>query len=194
MRSRPRRVPCTSPACASTWRCFVTAWRVTPAPALNAEIEAGPPVQSRDTRRSRVASPSAANTGAECFSAVLAPAALRRLVDMLLDVPHLLVPAAAILTEGLRALVGRNMLEAALDDGQHRAFGSLLERACHQRRRLVGVVLARLHGAGNPAPREEPLRLHAVDHDVEPEMRVCGMPDRSRHARARRERALHVDA
>src|SRR6266700_3202524 len=62
--SRPARAPRTRPTPPSTCRCFVTAWRVTPAPAVRRTIDIGPPVHSRATRPRRVSSPSAAKTGA----------------------------------------------------------------------------------------------------------------------------------
>jgi hypothetical protein len=55
------------------------AWRETEAPSVRLEIEAGPPSESRPTIRSRVGSPSAANTGA--LSASRASADRRALMD-----------------------------------------------------------------------------------------------------------------
>ncbi len=52
------------------------AWRVTPVPSLSRVIESGPSADRRPNRLSRVASPSAANTGTASvtFSAALAAA------------------------------------------------------------------------------------------------------------------------
>ena len=44
--SLPRRVERTSPAPASTRRCFVTPWRVIPEPAVSREMDRGSPPAS----------------------------------------------------------------------------------------------------------------------------------------------------
>src|SRR5260370_21660450 len=64
MLSRPRRTSETSPAEASTFRCLVTACRVTGDPAVSRVIERGPSELSLATNASLVSSPSAAKIGA----------------------------------------------------------------------------------------------------------------------------------
>src|SRR5262245_2060961 len=117
MRWRPsRRVRVrTIPAATSACRCFVTAWRVTGAPAVRSTMVDGPSEESRATSPRRVSSPSAAKTGAAPASA--APVALCRR-DMTLDVQHLLGPAAFVHPERLVASCLRQPVEPGLDDGE----------------------------------------------------------------------------
>lgn len=56
------------PACASTSRCCVTDWRVMSVPAVICAIDSAVPAHSAATIRSRVSSPSAANTSAQSRS------------------------------------------------------------------------------------------------------------------------------
>ena len=77
MFSRPSRLLRTSPACSITRRCFVTAWRVIAEPVVNRVMDKRAPSESRAASRSRVRSPSAANTVAVALSCEV-PRALRR--------------------------------------------------------------------------------------------------------------------
>src|SRR6185312_10752639 len=122
-RSRPWRKSCTRPASASTCKCLVTAWRVMVVPAVSCAIDSAPPAHSATTSRSRVASPSAANTGALADNA----AALRRersvRGDIFLDVAHLHGPATGVGAQCGVAARGRQPVEAGLGESQHDALG-----------------------------------------------------------------------
>src|SRR5262249_50259107 len=111
MRSRPRRTSRTRPACASTSRCLVTAWRVAAETAARCLIESGPSAHSRPTSASWVWSPSAAKTGAAWPS--LTARVLRR--DIPLDVLHLLLPALLVALQGLGAARERDAVESRFD-------------------------------------------------------------------------------
>src|SRR6266849_9781271 len=111
--SRPRRRPRARPAPASTCRCFVTAWRVTPTPSLSREIESGPSRPRRATKRNRLWSPRAANTGA-VFSIAAVSARLFRLDDITSDVLKLRRPAFRVHAERLGSARERDMAEAGL--------------------------------------------------------------------------------
>src|ERR1041385_3199351 len=190
------------PAWASTWRCLVTAWRVMPPPAVRRAIESGPSALSRVTRRRRVSSPSAAKTGA------ISPGPPRNRgggvrisrggsgaggADMALDGDHLLRPAVVVAPVRGRPAIRRERVEARLDNGQARPAVHLLQLEDDQRGRLPGVVDG-LDAVGVPAPREEPLRLHALDLDLERQVLVAGVGDPALDARPGCERPLDGDA
>src|SRR5437660_7972843 len=123
MRSLPRRTSETSPAVASTFRCLVTAWRVTADPAASRVIERGPSELSRATSCSRVSSPSAAKIGAvretSRRSALLS--------DISRDVLELLHPARVVHTKRFCTPCRRNAIEARLDHPELGASSDLLE-------------------------------------------------------------------
>src|SRR5262249_20354454 len=52
-------------------RCLVTAWRVTPAPSVNAAIDFALPADKRAMIDKRVWSPSAANTGTDARNSLV---------------------------------------------------------------------------------------------------------------------------
>src|SRR5438034_299710 len=115
MCSRPRRSPATKPASASTRRCLVMACRETADFTLIRAIDSGPLVDSRISSCSRVASPSAANSGAASCARRAASG------DMGGDVAELFGPAALVHAERLVLAFRRQLVEAGLDDGQQRA-------------------------------------------------------------------------
>src|SRR6266571_4702677 len=118
-RSRPWRVPRARPAPASTYRCFVTACRVTAVPVVRRAMDRGPSEPRRATSRRRVSSPRAAKTGAEP-SRVLARA-LARLANMPFDGLHLCGPTLVVHAIGLGAPRGRDPIEAGFHDREHGA-------------------------------------------------------------------------
>src|SRR5687768_13958183 len=175
-RSRPARTSRTRPAFASTCRCFVTAWRVMSVPDVSCAIDFAPLLHRKATNRSRVSSPSAANTGAGLRNPALRSGALTR-SDMFLDVLHLFVPAAAVHAEHFEAPRRRNLVEAGFYDGQQRATLRVPKLEHHQRGRLRGIVDTRLRDAWLPAPRQQALGLHTLDPDFEHQMLVARMRD-----------------
>src|SRR5262245_14461385 len=160
-RSRPWGTLRASPASARTRRCFVTACRVTSVPAVSRVIESGPSAPSRATRRRRVWSPSAAKTGSVAVNAAAVARALPPLAKESLDVLCLFCPAFRVHAESLRATRQGDAVEARLHDSQLGAPGHVGELALDERRGLARVVVLRVDGVGVPAPREEPLALHA---------------------------------
>src|SRR5437870_10450588 len=151
----------TSPAFSMTRRCLVIAWRVMAKPAVSCAIDMGPSRHSRTTRRSRVPSPSAANTGADAasFAFVLER---RRLRKVLLDERHHDRPALLVRRERLRAAFQRDAIEARFADGQHDAAGDLLEDELDQGGRLGRIVHTALDRERMPAEGEQPLRFDAI--------------------------------
>src|SRR5207253_2230174 len=104
----------TTPAFSSTCRCLVTACLVTPLPVVSATIDIGPPADNDATRKSRVSSPSAANTGAALHARAAAP--LRRGFDVAADRFHLLRPAFIVAPICVAAAGCRHRVESRLDD------------------------------------------------------------------------------
>src|SRR6266516_1925684 len=150
-RSRPRRAWRTSPTSPSAWRWRVIACRVTPVPSLRRVIDSGPPAR-RPSRRSRVASPSAANSGAALL-----------LLDILREMLDLPGPPVVVHAERFGATGGRDAIEPGLDDRQFSAAVRFLERELDQRGGLGRVVQSGIDGVGVPAIGEVPLRFNALD-------------------------------
>src|SRR5262249_46503260 len=175
MRSRPSRWLCTSPAAASAWRCLVTACRVIRVPLVSLVIERGPASPSRVTMRSRVASPSAAKTGASSSSLTARDrditsshrGGVGHLTEILVDELRLNPPALRVGIEGFGAAVERNLIEARLRDRQHRAPRSLFELEDNECRRLLRVVDVRIDRIGMPSIGEQPLWLDTVAEEIE---------------------------
>src|SRR5262245_24167619 len=149
-----------------TRRCFVIACRVMSKRSVSFAIDVGPRSPSRDTMPSLVSSPRAKNTAADFAIDPLA-ATLRRAGKMLLDEPHLRVPAAFVRREGFRTPLEGNPVEARFGHGQKHAVRLLLERELDERGRFLRVVDAGLDGVRMPAEREETLRFDADNGDLE---------------------------
>src|SRR5262245_43315145 len=138
------------------------------APTLRLAMDCGPCEERRATSRRRVSSPSAAKMGAARSSLTWGlPVLCRRLVDILLDVLHLLVPAFLVAAVGFQPACQRDALEPGFHDREPGTFGDVLEFKNHQSGRLGVVIDARLTSAGMPTPRQDPFRLHAFDGDLE---------------------------
>src|SRR5688500_8279340 len=145
-------------------------------------MDCGPPSASRMTMRNLVSPPSAANTGAalETFAAATAARApdttlallLRELLQIFLDELGLLGPALIIGGERLGPTLQRDLVEAGFGDRQRRAAGCLLQLECHERRRLLGVILAGVDGIRMPAEREHTHGLDALDEHMKRRTRV----------------------
>src|SRR5690348_14242775 len=148
MRSRPSRLLVTRPASESTSRCLVMAWRDTSKRLLRRVSEAGPLAQRLTIRPRRVASPSAAKSGAASLSFAAESASA---FDMALDVDELALPAALVHAEGLVAAPRRQLVEAGFHNLQPGAALRGLQPELHQGHGLLGVVAGRVHGAGMPA-------------------------------------------
>src|SRR6476646_7778718 len=162
MCSRPRRSPRIRPALESTSRCFVIAWRETADSALRWVIDSGPPAASRRSRRSRVSSPRAANSGA---ASATCAASIELAADMALDALHLLGPPCAVAAERIGAALGRKLIEAGFDHGEQRALCRLFPSDLDDRLGLGRVILFRIGRGRVPAEREELLGLHPFDVD-----------------------------
>src|SRR5262249_10416875 len=111
------------------------ACRVIGKPAVSFEIDSGPSLDRRDTRRSRVSSPNAAKTAADSARSSLGPA-LRSLAKIRLDQLHHDRPALVVRHECLGPALERDAIEPRLADGQHGATRRLLERELDQGGRL----------------------------------------------------------
>src|ERR1700728_1438007 len=123
--SRPARTLCTRPARCSTRRCLVIACRVSREPTVNCEIAAGSPAQAFATSASLVSSASAANSTA--CAGRRACARLRLLRDIVLDVLHLLCPAAVVTAHRITAPFGGDLFESRLGNHKQRASRGLLQ-------------------------------------------------------------------
>src|SRR5262245_1779366 len=119
-------------------------------------MDCGVPRLKRSSTESRVASPSAAKAAARLFKAVERLGGIR---EKPFDIVHLDCPAALVHAERLVATVGGQFVEARLDDTQARPALGRLKHELDQRRRLLGIILARLDRVGVPGEREQPLGL-----------------------------------
>src|SRR2546427_13243139 len=171
-RSRPRRAWRTSPTSPSAWRWRVIACRVTPVPSLRRVIERGPPADRRPSRRSRVASPSAANNGTAPGGGSCSATALR-LRDIPRELFDLAVPPVVVHAERFGATRERDAIEPGLDNRERSAAVRFLELELDQRRGLGRVVHGRVDGVGVPAIREVALRVDALDQHFQRHMLVA---------------------
>src|SRR6266496_5087536 len=105
------------------------ACRVTPVPSLRRVIDSGPPADKRPSRRSRVASPNAANSGTAsgCGAAAL------RLLDIPREVLELPGPPVVVHAERFGAARERDTIEPGLDDRERSAALGFLESELDQR-------------------------------------------------------------
>src|SRR4051812_45427960 len=158
--SRPARTLRTTPAASSTRRCLVTAWRVSRVPAVRRTIDCGVPRLKRSSTESRVASPSAAKISARDFNAV---DALARMGEILRDIDHLDGPTALVHAERFVTATCGQFVEARLDNAQNRPGYGRLKRELDQRRRLGGIILARVDRIGMPREGEQPLGLDLLN-------------------------------
>src|SRR3954451_11701993 len=99
-------------------------------------VVSGPLEESRESRRSRVSSPSAAKSGAASRAREAATASAR---DMALDVLHLSGPSTLVHPEGLGAALDRDPVESRLGDGELGPVRRVFEPEFHERCRLGGV-------------------------------------------------------
>src|ERR1700722_2873579 len=136
-------------------------------------MEYGRPPESFATRDSRVAWPSAANTGARacCLTTVRLP----RLCDMFLYVLHLLSPAAVIHAECFEAAVPGNLVEAGLCEHQQGAARGFLKPEFDERGRLFRVICFRIDSIRMPGEGKEPFRLHFLHHGLPLDVLVTRM-------------------
>src|SRR6266550_5673162 len=123
----------------------------------------------RPSRRSRVASPNAANNGTASGSC---NAAALRLLDILREMLDLPSPPVVVHAERFGATGKRDAIEPGLDDRQLGAAVDFLERELDQRGRLGRVVHSGIDGVGVPAIGEVPLRVDAFDQHFQRQMLV----------------------
>src|SRR6266550_4298192 len=190
--SRPRRALCTSPTRPRAWRWRVIACRVTPVPSLRRVIDSGPPADRRPSRRSRVASPNAANNGTAPEGGSCSAAALR-LLDILRELLDLPRPAVVVHAERLGATGERDAIEPGLDNRERGAAVCVLELELDQRRGLGRVVHGGVDGVGVPAIREVPLRIDALDQQFQRHMLVARYAEPAPDRLALGKRALEFD-
>src|SRR6476469_1766894 len=143
-------------------------------------MDAGPPLDSRETRRSRVSSPSAANTEAGSRS-------LARAGKVSSDVLELPGPARVVLPVGLGPASHGDPIEARLGDGDSSSLRNLFQLEYHERHWL-GRIHVRI-AARLPAPGKEPLWFHLLDDDLEGQVLVVRNSDRPSRRLARGEAA-----
>src|SRR4051794_13909636 len=148
-------------------------------------MDAGPPLDSRETRRSRVSSPSAANTEAGSRS-------LARAGKVSSDVLELAGPARVVLPVRLGPATDGDLIEARLGDGESSALRNLFQLEYHQRHRL-GWIHVRI-ATRLPAPGKEPLRVHFLDDNLKGQVLVLGDGDRAPRCLARSEAAGQTGA
>src|SRR6266516_4147468 len=181
-RSRPRRAWRTSPTSPRAWRWRVIALRVTPVPSLRRVIDSGPPADRRPSRRSRVASPNAANSGAAL-----------PLLDILRELLDLPGPPVVVHAECFGATRERDTIKPGLDNRERGAAVRILERELDQRRGLGRVVHGGVDGVGVPAIREVPLGVDALDQQFQRHVLVARYAEPAPDRLARGKRALELD-
>src|SRR5436309_824917 len=188
--SRPRRALCTSPTRPRAWRWRVIACRVTPVPSLRRVIDSGPPADRRPSRRSRVASPNAANSGT---ASGCCRAAAPCLLDILREVLDLSGPAVLGHAERFGATGERDAIDPRLDDGERGGARGVLERELDQRGGRGRVIDGGVDGVGVPAIREVALGLDALDQQFQRHTLVAGYGQPPSDPFAFGERALEFD-
>src|SRR5215813_6306710 len=204
MLSRPWVALRTKPAFSITRRCLVMACRVIGNLAVSLEIESGPSPERRETRRSRVSSPSAAKTAADSVSSAFA-LALRSLAKIRLDQLDHDRPALVVRCECLRPAFERDRIEPRLADDQQDAVWCVLQHELDQRGRLFRVINCLIDGEWMPSEREEAFGLDAIDGDLEGYSRMLSLGSRHvgidrradedpAHARSGRKRMIEPDA
>ena len=157
---------------------------------VSCAMEQGWPEDSLATSARRVASPNAANRR-------YGGAADRRLVclrDIVLDILHLLRPAAFVHAEGIGAAVGRNLVETGFGEGEKRSGSNGLKAELNQGGRFVGIVDRGVDRIGVPCEREQAFRLHFLDHGFPRHVFVAGMEDVAAGDLPRDEWGLNFDA
>src|SRR5947207_349477 len=149
--------------------------RANPVPSLRRVIDSGPPADRRPSRRSRVASPNAANSGTASGGAGGGcSAAAPRLLDILREMLDLPGPPVVVHAERFGATRERDAIEPRLDDRERGAALGVLERELDQRGGLGRVVHAGGDGVGVPAIREVAFRVDALDQQFQGHVLVAG--------------------
>src|ERR1700723_1968095 len=123
-------------------------------------MDCGRPPDSRATSRRRVASPSAAKTGAPALSS-----ALSRLAGIPGERRQLKLPTFAVPFEHAGAPRQREPAETRFHYGNQRAALDLRQAELNQRRGFTGIVFARLLRTWMPAPRKSLRGIHRYDID-----------------------------
>src|SRR2546425_5704422 len=116
-------------------------------------MEGGPPADRRPSRRSRVASPSAANNGTAPGGGSCSAVALR-LRDIPRELFDLAVPPVVVHAERLGATGEWDAIKPGLDNRERGPTLCVLETELDQRRGLGRVVHGGVDGVGVPAIRE----------------------------------------
>src|SRR2546427_12251296 len=155
-------------------------------------MESGPPADRRPSRRSRVASPNAANSGTAsgggCSAAAL------RLLDILREVLDLPVPAVVVHAGRFGAARERDAIEPGLDDRERGATRGFLESELDQRGGLGRVVDGGVDGVGVPAIREVALGVDALDQHFQCHVLIAGYGHPALDRLALGKGALELDA
>src|SRR3989441_10766167 len=154
-------------------------------------MEGGPPADRRPSRRSRVASPSAANNGTAPGGGSCSATALR-LRDIPRELFDLAVPPVVVHAERFGATRERDAIEPGLDNRERGAAVRFLELELDQRRGLGRVVRGRVDGVGVPAIREVALRVDALDQHFQRHMLVARYAEPAPDRPALGKRALEL--
>src|SRR6202789_366758 len=193
-RSRPTFTSRTSPAAASTPRCLVIACRGISVHEVSWVMDMAPPTHSTAMSRSFTSSPSAANSGAQLLSGLLADADLR-LGDMLFDIFHLLLPPRTVHAKCRRPARRRDFIEAGLHDTEHHAALPVLELKDDQGRGLRRIIDGHLDGGRMPAPGQQSFRNDAFYDHLHHEVLIAGIGYPPLHGLARDEgSAFEIDS
>src|SRR3954465_15769090 len=126
-------------------------------------MDAGPPLDNRETRPSLVWSPKAANI--EAGSRTLARTG--KVSSNVLELPG---PARVVFPVRLAPAAHRDLIEPRLGDSEPSSVGNILQLEHPQGHRL-GRIHVRI-SSRLPAPGKEPFRLHLLDNDLERKMLV----------------------
>src|SRR5262245_58279663 len=156
-------------------------------------MDSGPLEQRRATSWSRISSPSAAKMEAELGSALLLVTTSGGPPEVLLDRLHLRGPPTLVVLERADATRDRDLVEAGLHHRQQGSPRDLLQLEHDQGHGLVRDAYAWRRSPRMPAPREQPLGLHAFDGDVHGDVLVALVRDLALHSCTEPERVREDD-
>src|SRR4029077_3384936 len=105
------------------------------------------------------------------------------------DVLNLLAPTAVIHPERFETTVALQLVETRLDDAQQGSRRGDVRCKLDKAQRFPVIVLGRIDRVRMPGEREQPLRLHFLDHGLPSDMLIAGvgyLPTRNlpRHKRS----------
>src|SRR5271169_1131628 len=113
---------------------------------------------------------------------------------MVLDVLHLLGPAAVISAECFEAAVAGDLVEAGLGEQKQCTARGLLQPEFDQGGRLLRIIYFGVHGIGMPGKRKESFGLHALDDSLPFNVLVARIGNMATRHLTRYEWAIQFDA